>query len=178
MKTLPTLLASLLFFPSALTGQASDLSATNAPSIKSSFIHIGSNKFADALQNTPVVQAGLPIMKLFSQYAYNGIYAGGTSWSRGEYVASGIQAGDLLNKSSYWLGAYWGTETWTAGLGPEYSTLKLYQKPAYANDFYSSRTEKKFGASAFVSFHWTNGFGAFLRAGSESGIGGGISINF
>ena len=178
MKVLSFLLVPLFILSGVLNAQTSDVSPATGSTIKSSFIHVGSNKFEDALQNAAVIQAGLPIMKLFSQYAYNGIYAGGTSWSRGEYVPSGISEGDLIDKSAYWLGAYWGTETWTLGVGPEYATSKIYQRPVYANDYYTSRTEKKFGASAFVSFHWTNGFGAFLRVGSESGIGGGISLNF
>ena len=78
MKVLSFLLVPLFILSGVLNAQTSDVSPAAGSTIKSSFIHVGSNKFEDALQNAAVIQAGLPIMKLFSQYAYNGIYAEGS----------------------------------------------------------------------------------------------------
>jgi hypothetical protein len=69
MKVLSFLLVPLFILPGVLNAQTSDVSPATGSTIKSSFIHVGSNKFEDALQNAAVIQAGLPIMKLFSQYA-------------------------------------------------------------------------------------------------------------
>jgi len=141
------------------------------------FIEVGANKIdsgADAF--TIVAQAGIPIYR--RGLTYVGIFGGGTQWKRGPYSSTSVMPGDLLDKSAYWGGVYWGGQFTTLGVGPEYAKKETYMVPQYTNDWYDDVTKKQFGAQAFLSFHWKNGLGAFVRAGTQSGVGAGLSLNF
>ena len=141
------------------------------------FVQVGVNKIDSGADTFTVVgQVGVPVLKRgLSQV---GVFAGVTQWKRGAYVASGVVEGDLLEKNAFWGGVYWGDQFWTGGVAAEYGKKQTYTVPRYTNDYYTSISKSQFGAGAFISLHWKNGFGAFVRAGSQSGVGAGLSLNF
>jgi len=167
-----TLAAGLIFF-STMGLSAQEDGRTPKPF----FLHIGVNKIdSEAESFTAVGEVGIPVLR--QGLSYIGVYAGGTSWSRGSYVQSSVSEGSLLKQSSFWGGAYWGDQFWTVGLAAEYGSKQTYTVPTYTNAYYTGITKNQFGVGGFAALHWKNGLGAFIRAGSESGVGAGLSLNF
>ena len=153
------------------------LCAQEAPRSRPFLVHLGTGQVDPGAGSlTPVVELGVPILNSLGSYL--GAYAGATSWSRGSYAPSSVAAGSLLQKKAYWGGAYWGDRFWTVGAAAEWASQATYTPPVHANDWYSGITRNRFGAGGFVSLHRPGGLGAFVRAGSASGVGAGLSLNF
>lgn len=166
-------MANLMMVFSALV-VATGLSAQET---KPFFVHLGAGKLDAAAESfTAVGEAGVPILKNLD--AFLGVFAGASAWSRGAYVPSSVTAGSLLQKKAYWGGAYWGGRIWSLGLAAEFGVRETYTPPVYSNDWYTGVTRNQAGAGGFVSIRMAKGFGAFLRAGTLSGAGAGLSLNF
>ncbi len=157
----------------ALLGYAQEV----GPAAKPWFIQVGANKVDSGAGGfTLVAQGGIPVYR--RGLTYLGVFGGVTQWQRGTYAQSEVSAGDLLEKRTYWSGLYGGGPFLTAGLGLEYGNQETYVVPKQSNGWYDNVGKKAFGVTAFISLHGRNGFGAFLRAGTHGGFGGGLSLNF
>jgi len=153
------------------------LGAQEAPGDRPLFLHLGVAKAdSEAQAFTVFGEAGVPVVR--AGLTYLGVYAGATSWNRGAYVPSAVVAGSLLRKQAWWGGAYGGGRFWTGGLAAEYGNRTAYTLPVYADDYYTSITRNRFGAGGFIALHGGNGLGGFVRGGSQSGVGAGLSLNF
>ena len=161
-----------------LCGFVPNLSAQeDIQSGKPFLIHLGVNKVDSGAGSFTVLgEIGVPILRRGLHYV--GLHAGGNGWQRGSYPANSLAPGDLLEKTAYWGGAYWGGPFWTMGAACEYGEKITYQVPVYETNWANSTSKNEFGANGMVSLHGKNGFGAFLRAGTFSGFGAGLSLNF
>ena len=164
-------ITALLALPLALAAQEETKDA------KGFFVQVGVNKIDSGADGfTVLAQVGVPIVHRGLNYV--GIYAGGTQWKRSGSLDASTPEGELTEKSSYWGGVYFGDQFLTYGAAAEFGKKTSYQTPSYGNAWYDAASKNEFGANAFIAFHWKSGFGAFVRAGSQSGIGAGLSLNF
>ena len=146
----------------ALCGISLFVMAQDVQEAKPFFIQVGANKIDSGAGGFTVAgEVGVPVYR--RGLTYVGIYAGGNQWKRGSYDASSVNPGDLLDKSAYWGGVYWGGQFMTFGVGGEYATKDTYVVPKQTNNWYDDVTNKQFGAQGFLSFHWKNGVGLSLN---------------
>jgi len=148
-----------------------------AQEARPAFIHLGSAKVdPGAATLSLVLEGGAPILRW--GLANVGVFGGGTQWRRGRFSASQVRAGDLLDKTTTWAGVYGGSAYWTLGLAGEYARQQVYAVPTPANQFYDGVDQTRAGVGFFVDLHGPSGFGAFVRAGTQSGLGFGLSWHF
>jgi len=141
------------------------------------FVHLGADRVdPGAGAFGPVLEGGLPILRWGPTCL--GVYAGATQWRRGGFTAAQVRDGDLLDKTSWWAGSYVGGAFWSFGLAGEYATWQSYATPTAGNGFYDGTGHSRAGAGFFAGLRGASGFGAFLRAGTVSGFGFGLSFHF
>ena len=151
--------------------------AARAQEARPAFLHLGGDKVAPgAAAFSLVVEGGVPILRW--GLASLGVFAGATQWRRGAFSAAGMRAGDLLDKTTSWAGVYGGSAYWSFGLAGEYARQQVYVIPTPATQFYNGINQLRAGAGCFVDLHGPSGFGAFIRAGTQSGFGLGLSWHF
>lgn len=141
------------------------------------FVQVGAARVDPGTPSlAPVVEAGVPVL----QWGLTclGVFGGGTQWRRGPFSASQVRPGDLLDRTAGWAGVYAGGAFWSAGLAAELAWQQVYVTPTAGGDDFNGVDQTRTGAGLFVGLHGRSGFGAFLRAGTLSGFGCGLSFHF